>query len=129
MSNVYSTGNKEHFIHAWLCVGKRVGDGKLHLPQSERFTPQVLQVIEQPCHISVGHRPKGYCLDLGAASGTAAEPAQPWADSLQLAQPLCLPSLHIFSPQDGLVSAEQSKQLAAQFDASRSQKMEHELGQ
>uniref|UniRef100_A0A7S3R6V4 RWD domain-containing protein n=1 Tax=Dunaliella tertiolecta TaxID=3047 RepID=A0A7S3R6V4_DUNTE len=50
------------------------------------------------------------------------------ADSLQLAQPLCLPSLHIFSPQDGLVSAEQSKQLAAQFDASRSQKMEHELG-
>lgn len=51
------------------------------------------------------------------------------AEQCVLAQPLLLPSLHIFSSQDRLVSAEQSRQLSLQFEPSCRQKMEHELGQ
>jgi predicted alpha/beta hydrolase family esterase len=47
----------------------------------------------------------------------------------QLQTPLPLASLHILSPSDKIVHVEQTRQLSRQFDASRRQVLQHELGQ
>lgn len=59
----------------------------------------------------------------------ARPPAAARPPGQQLAVPLPLSSLHILSEQDRAVSAAQSRQLAAQFEASRRQMLEHDLGQ
>ena len=47
----------------------------------------------------------------------------------ELAAPLQLASMHMLSTQDKFISPEQSRKLAAQFDASRRQILEHDQGQ